>query len=189
MGKLMVSPTKTEFINHSVAFHMGVLAWEFQSGALDKNLMENIDKTHFVINMDNGRTLGFRGDKVVEYADMVAGGLGITMVVKVTEGVFGKIGVMFLIFQNVTCSYPICEVPDNVLGVCYQSAKKGFMTGEILIKYYKEASVPYADPSGCMKVQWLDNAPDHKILPECTTRLDRIRTILKHFPQNITHLT
>lgn len=69
--------------------------------------MENIDETHFVINMDNGQTLGFRGDKVVKYVDMVAGGLGITMVMKVTRGVSGKIGMSFLIFQNTSCSYPI----------------------------------------------------------------------------------
>ena len=29
---------------------------------------------HFVMNMDNGKTLGFCGDQVVKYADVVSGG-------------------------------------------------------------------------------------------------------------------
>lgn len=120
IDKLMVSPTKTEFIEHFVAFHMGVLARGFQSGALDENLMENIDETHFVINMDNGRTLGFRGDIEVKYADMVARGMGMTMVVKVIGGPRGKIGTPFLIFQNLQCSYSIRGVPDDMPGVCYE---------------------------------------------------------------------
>ncbi|KAL3676321.1 hypothetical protein R1sor_026269 [Riccia sorocarpa] len=41
-----------------------------QSGRLDENLVENIDETHFLINMDNGRTLGFRGDTQVKYANV-----------------------------------------------------------------------------------------------------------------------
>ena len=44
--------------------------------------MENIDETHFFINMDNGRTLGFRGDSNVKYADVVAEGEAMTMVVR-----------------------------------------------------------------------------------------------------------
>lgn len=55
----MVSPAKTEFIERCVAYHIGVLAREFRNGLLDENLVENIDETHFIINMDNGRTLGF----------------------------------------------------------------------------------------------------------------------------------
>jgi hypothetical protein len=37
--------------------------------------MKNLDKTHFTVNMDNGSTLGSRGDMVVKYADVVAGGM------------------------------------------------------------------------------------------------------------------
>lgn len=51
--KLMVSPAKTKFIEHSVAYHMGILARAFFSSKLDENLQENIDETHFIMNMDN----------------------------------------------------------------------------------------------------------------------------------------
>ncbi|CAM6101105.1 unnamed protein product [Calypogeia fissa] len=62
-GKLQVSPVKIEFIEHSVAYHMGQLSWGFASGELNEDLMENMDETHFIVNMDNKKTLGFRGTK------------------------------------------------------------------------------------------------------------------------------
>lgn len=61
-------------------------------------MCKNIDKMHFVINMDNGCTLGFHRDKEVKYTDMVLGGMGMTMVIKVIGGVHGKIAIPFMIF-------------------------------------------------------------------------------------------
>ena len=46
----------------------------FLSGEFDENLTEYIDETHFVINCDNGKTLGFCGDDVVKNADGVSSG-------------------------------------------------------------------------------------------------------------------
>ena len=43
--------------------------------------MKNLDETHFMINLDNGQTLGFRGDTSVKYANVVAEGEAMTMVV------------------------------------------------------------------------------------------------------------
>lgn len=90
-----------------MAYHMGILARQFHSRELHEDLCKNMDETHFIVNMDNGRTLGFRGDTEVKYTDMVSGGMGMTMVVKVTRGVHGRIAMPFIIFQNLQCSYPI----------------------------------------------------------------------------------
>lgn len=38
---------------------MGVIACEFRNGALDENLMEEIDKMHFIINMDKTGLVDF----------------------------------------------------------------------------------------------------------------------------------
>lgn len=70
-----------------MAFHKGVLEREFCSGMLDKNLMENVNKTYFVMNVDNGHIIGFRRDCMVKYVDIVAEELGIIMVIKVIRGV------------------------------------------------------------------------------------------------------
>ena len=59
--------------------------------------MENFDETHFVINMDNGRTLGFKGDTDVKYADVTSGGEAMTMVVRLNvRGIENP----FMIFKN-----------------------------------------------------------------------------------------
>jgi len=60
---------------------LGVLQRGFASGELDKNLMENLDETHFVVNLDNGRTLGFRRYMAVIYIEVVSSGKSMTMVV------------------------------------------------------------------------------------------------------------
>lgn len=72
-GKLMLSPAKQEVIDKQVAYHLGVLSRLFTSGELSEDDVENADETHFVINMDNGCTLGFKGDECVKYADIVSG--------------------------------------------------------------------------------------------------------------------
>jgi hypothetical protein len=46
-------------------YHLGVLQRGFQSREFDENVMENLDETHLVVNLDNGHTLGFRGDTSV----------------------------------------------------------------------------------------------------------------------------
>ena len=86
---------------------MGELSKGFESGELNEDLIENVDETHFIINMDNGRTLRFRGDGGAKYADVVSGGIGITMVVHLSGGQNVVIHDPFLIFQNKDCKYPI----------------------------------------------------------------------------------
>lgn len=63
------------------------------------------------------------------------------------------------------------------------------MTKDLLTKYYKEAGVSWVDTSRGTKVQWMDNAPRHKVLPNTERALEHIKTQLWHFPHNNTHLT
>ncbi|KAG6954141.1 hypothetical protein JG687_00011964 [Phytophthora cactorum] len=42
--------------------------------SLDETTVENVDETHFVIDFDNGKILGFVTEKQVKYADVVTGG-------------------------------------------------------------------------------------------------------------------
>ncbi|KAL3686242.1 hypothetical protein R1sor_004264 [Riccia sorocarpa] len=188
-GKLSCSPAKQEQIDRSIAYHLGKVHRAFESGILDENLQENVDETHFVINMDNGRTLGFRGDRDIKYADVVSGGVSMTMVVKVTGGRSAKISSPFMIFQNDNCSYPIRGVPDNIPGVSYRTTRKSFMTNACLLEYYNERRASWADPSGGTRVQWLDNVSSHNMTPEIEEALRNIRTEVRYLPANSTHLT
>jgi hypothetical protein len=130
-GNLMVCAERMEHIEKEIAYHLGVVAREFQSGALDENLVENAVETHFVINMDNGKTVGFHGDNDAKYADVISGGMGMTMLVRLTGGPGAIICAPFMIFQNASGSYPIRGVPDNVPGVSYSASEKGFMTQKV----------------------------------------------------------
>jgi hypothetical protein len=85
-GKLSCSLEKEIQIEMQIAHYLSVLQRDFQTGIFDENLIENIDETHFVINIDNGRTLGFRGDTTVKYADVVSSGNSMTMVVRISKG-------------------------------------------------------------------------------------------------------
>ncbi len=101
----------------SVAYHLGQVKRDFETGVLDEDLVENIDGTRFVINMDNGRTLCFAGDDNVKYADVVSGGEGIAMIVRLTGGQRAQIETPFLIFVNKSRNYPLRNLPDDVTGV------------------------------------------------------------------------
>lgn len=52
-GKLLISPSKQEFIAKKVALHLVFLKRGFNDGTLSENTFENADETHVVFNMDN----------------------------------------------------------------------------------------------------------------------------------------
>ena len=53
------SPKKKLQIERSTSYYLGIFKKRFETGLFDENLMENIDETHFVVNMDNSRIIGF----------------------------------------------------------------------------------------------------------------------------------
>ena len=79
-----------------------------------------------MINYDNGRTLGFRRDTGVKYADVVSGGIGMTMMVYITGGSRAPIGAPMMIFQNPNQAYPINGLPDDVHGASERSGPIGW---------------------------------------------------------------
>ena len=122
-GCLTYSPQKEAQTKMNTTFYLG----SFQSSLFNENLMENIDETHFSINMDNGKTLGFCGDTIVKYADVVAGGEAMTIVVRNSGGRSINIEAPMLIFTNLNSNYPIRTLHDNIPGVCHQTSPKGWI--------------------------------------------------------------
>lgn len=123
-GKLAVSPAKQAFIEKSIAFHLGCVKRDFESGKLQEDLVENADETHFVFDMDNGHTVGLRGDEQVKYSDVLSGDEGVTMMVRITGGVNASIPPM-LVFKNPNSSYPIRGVPTSFRFVTALRKKDG----------------------------------------------------------------
>jgi hypothetical protein len=66
------------------------------------------------LHCDNGRTLGFRGNTHVKYADVVWGGESMTLVVRSPGGRRYAIEDLMLIFTSVGRSFPMKSIPDNI---------------------------------------------------------------------------
>lgn len=58
---------KQRGIYSSVAAHLGELKRFFDDNPLDPSLQCNMDESHYVIDLDDGKTLDFRGSKHVKY--------------------------------------------------------------------------------------------------------------------------
>ena len=106
-GHLTCSLEKEFQIERSIVYHLGVLKRGFENRLFDENLMENIDEMHLVVNMDNGTILGFWGDTLVKYAEIVLEGDSMTMVVLISRGSHLMIEALILIFTNPNSSYSI----------------------------------------------------------------------------------
>ena len=183
-GKLMCSPEKELHVQKTIAFHLGELHQDFASGELDENLIENMDETHFVINVDNGRTLGVRGDDDVKYADVVSGGEGMTMMVCISGGPSALIQAPMMIFTNKSRSYPIMQqVPDNIPGVSYRSGPKGWNDKTVLFpQWLSEPRAYQGDPYGRLKVMYLDNCGGHNDSAALIASLHATNTRINYFP-------
>lgn len=88
----------------------------FESGELSEDDVEIADETHFVLNMDNGKTLRFIREIEVKYAYVVSARDPITMMVRITGGIRASIQPPIIIFKNSSRSYPVHGVPDTGTG-------------------------------------------------------------------------
>lgn len=91
---------------------------------MDENDIENADETHFIIKVDNGRTLGFFRDKEVNYVDILSGSEGFKVVVRNSGGRDSRFDAPFLVFKNKDQNYYIRGIPDDVDGVSYRTGTR-----------------------------------------------------------------
>ena len=112
---------------------MSELKCGFQSG--DRDLVENMDETHAIVNVVTSRMLEFCGDENVKYADVVSGGENdMFLMVRKTDVVFSRTCSSMMIFQNHYHTYPMRGVPDNVVGVNYRSDPKRWSDKKIVVQ-------------------------------------------------------
>jgi hypothetical protein len=148
------------------AFHLAVVQRAFLSREYNENYIENVDETHFVINMDNGKALRFCGNQAVKCATMVFVGETMTMVVCITGGVRATIMTPMIIFTNQMRNYPIRGIQHNVLGVCYRTKPKGWMDIKLFLQYFAEPQAYQGDPHQHLKHVWCDNLSSHNLSPK-----------------------
>ena len=187
-GKLMLLPEANLLIERRVAFFLGRLARDFQSGVLSDEVVENADETHFVFNQDDGKTLGFRGECDIKYADVTSGGEGMTMMVRITGGERSIIANPFIIFKNKDSKYPIRGIPDDVPGVCYRTGPKGSISKKVMLEWVKEDRILPRLPANQKRILFMDNCSSHGLTPELQAALESKRTEIRFLPANATHL-
>lgn len=100
VGSYWYQRKKQEFVEKSVSLHLVKLKGGFENGVLDEECIENVDETHFVFNMDNAKTLGFKGEDDVRYADFIPSGALMTMMVLLTGGKNTAIQTPMIVFTN-----------------------------------------------------------------------------------------
>ena len=100
--------------------------------------MENLGKTHFDVNLDNGQTLGFWGDIIVKYVEVVCGDESMTIVLCISTSRHATIGAPMLIFSNENRSYPIRDLIDDIPRISYRTGPKGWMDQIIFSEYFLE---------------------------------------------------
>ena len=120
-GALSLSASQTAFIERNVLYHLGCLQRLFESKLLNENSVENMDETHFIFNMNNGKTFGFCGSTKVNYANTTSECDGFTTVLRLRGGVDAKAMQPFLIFKNRDRNYPTENLLDNIEGVSYHT--------------------------------------------------------------------
>lgn len=188
-GKPRLSPEKTVLLEKEIAAHLGRLKKGFQCGDLREEDISNADETHFVINMDNGKTLGVCGDQEVRYADVTSAGEGMTLVVRLSGGPAARIEPPLIIFMNKNRSYPIRGVMDNIPGVAYRTGPKGWMDSINMIEWLREPRVIRPLPNNRLRIMYIDNCSSHNMDEHVLDAAENIRTTLCYFPPNSTAYT
>ena len=98
----------------TTAYYLGIFQTIFQSGSFDKNLIANLDETHFIINMNKGCTLDSKGDTCVKYANVAIGEDAMTMIAHISRGCRFSIKIPMPIFANKNSNYSIHSIDNSI---------------------------------------------------------------------------
>lgn len=134
-AQFQLRPIKEEIILKDVACLLCLIARKWRSGALQDNNVENGDKTHFVINMNKGRTFGFIAEEKGKWVEIPPGGMGWKIVVRTSDARDVRIKNSFLDFKNKDHNYPIRRVSNNVVGVPLHTGPKGRMGSAFMAQW------------------------------------------------------
>ncbi len=147
-----------------------------------------MDETQIFFNMGNHKTLGRKGTTKVNYAGVVAGGDGLTMVLRIFGGANASIHQSFLIFKNKQRNYSMKNLPDNVEGVSYCTRPNGWMDQIVFNEWLNESRTIEKDVEGRRRILFVDNCSGHKITTVVENSLEENNTSVEFIPQNSTIL-
>jgi DDE superfamily endonuclease len=172
----------------AIAHHLGTMKRGFSSGELEDGCVESMDDTHLRINVDNGRTVAEIGNRQVKYLDVLSGGQGMTMMVRLSGGAGGMIANPCIVFQNESRSYPIRQVPDNVPGVSHRSQQKGWVDQKVMLEYISDPRTLPKLRDDKRRTLYVDNCSGSKLTPSHREALAKTNSELRFLPPNFTDL-
>ncbi len=166
----------------------GTTTQRFEIEDLKQNMVENMDETHSIVDMNNHRTLGIWGAQKLNYADVASGGDGFTMVLRLRGGVNAKLEDPFLIFKNRSRSHPMINLPDDIAGVSYRTHPRRWMNNITFQQWLRESRAIFQDSENRLRTLFLDNCSEHKDTEAVTEALEEISTVLESLSRNATGL-
>ena len=170
------------------AAHLRMLFGLLTCGRDDEDDRSNANETHFIINVDKGKTLGFVGIGGVENADVVSGSESLTMIVRLRDERDACIERPFLVFTNKNHSYRIRGTPDDVAGAAYRMGPKGWMDNQVVPQWLSKKRVIKPFDNGPRRILFVDNCSEHNETEAMRSSASRIRTEIRYFPPNARHL-
>lgn len=182
-GKPLLSEKEQRKVEQRVAAHLGKLKRGHDAGEWTDDDQYNFDETNCKFSMETNKTLAPRGAKQVQTMEVSGASHGFSIVIILKGGKDARIDKVFVIFQNDDCNYPIRGVPDNVDGITYFTAQKGFMTGTVMRDFLLSPRV-WGD--GGKRTLWCDNFSAHVAQEKLAAS---INTELKFYPSNSSHET
>lgn len=112
-----MSHRKEEEIKLTIAAHLGTMSELFEGHRIEEKDIENANETHFLINVEDGKTLDFCGISEVKYADVGSGDEGFTVIERLSSGRDSKMEAPFNVFKNKDRHYPVRKMSADVDGV------------------------------------------------------------------------
>lgn len=121
-------------------------------------------------------------------ADVISGGQGITVTLRVSEGARGKTMPIFTIFKNKDSNYPIADILDDVNGKSYCTVPCGWMDRRVFLEMLSERRIIAALLFRRTRVIFVDNEKVDMQTPEQLKELSLINKIIQNVPFNATNL-
>ncbi|OWZ06122.1 hypothetical protein PHMEG_00021670 [Phytophthora megakarya] len=183
MGKQQVSVKMQMQIDMAVAKHLGALKRQFEDGTLLPDQQYNMDESHFIIDLDDDKTLDFVGSQSVKYRGIVSvRRKDITMCVLLKGGSDARILCPMLIFKNKSYLKPTRYVTWCVL----QDLSKCIYQRTLMAEWLREPRCwGTGGPFASSRVLWMDNASGH-----CGSEMEdaarELRTKMKYVPASAT---
>lgn len=120
-----LTPAKQEIIHLNIAFNLGQIALEFQSGRLQERDVFNAEETLLDVHLKTNRVLDKKGDHDGKYEEVFSGDEEMKMMVLLRGGGDGGMGASMMIFKNQNSSYPIRGFEEKSRGCVIDPVRKG----------------------------------------------------------------